>query len=199
LNKKAQSNELRRKFIYCEGVTMVKNMRLETNRLIIRAYTEDDFMESYQLMQDKELFKYKDMDVMSLDEFRNLFDFIIGMNDVGFDGDYKYSFIINLKETGENIGWVGIGGMDIDHSIKEIYYLISRKHQGKGYATEASSEILKFGFNTININEIVAVCDPENIPSKRVMEKIGLKFRYIQDFNGYPFYSLTKNEYLRNE
>ena len=182
---------------------MVKNMRLETDRLIIRAYTEDDFMESFQLMQDKELFKYKDMDIMSLEEFKGLFNFIIGMNDVGFDGDYKYSFIINLKETGENIGWVGIGGMDIDHSIKEIYYLISRKHQGKGYASEAAA-ILEFGFNTIGIDEIVAACDPENIASIRVMEKIGLKFRYIQagftgEFegcNGNPYYSLTKDEYL---
>ena len=184
---------------------MVKNLRLETERLLIRAYTEDDFMECFQLMQDKELFIYKDMDVMSLDEFRKLFDFIMNMNEVSFDGDYKYSFIINLKETRENIGWVGIGGMDIDHSIKEIYYLISRKHWCKGYATEAAKAILEYGFNTIGINEIVAVCMKENIASRRVMEKIGLKFRYIQDgltgeyekCNGDPFYSLTKEEYLQ--
>ena len=185
---------------------MIKNIRLETERLIIRAYTEEDFTESFNLMQDKELFKYKDMEIMSLEEYRNLFDFIIGMNDVGFDGDYKYSFVINLKETGENIGWVGIGGMDIDHAVKEIYYLISRKHQCKGYASEASAAILEFGFNIIGIDEIVAVCDPENIASKRVMEKIGLRFRYIQEgltgefegCNGNPFYSLTKDEYLQN-
>ena len=183
----------------------VKNVRLETERLIIRAYTENDFMESFKLMQDKELLKYKNMDVMSLEEFRKLFNFIMRMNEVGFDGDYKYSFIINLKETGENIGWVGVGGMDIDHSIKEIYYLISRKHQGKGYATEASKVMLEFGFNTIGIDEIVAVCTKENIASRRVMEKIGLKFRYIQEgltgefenCNGDPFYALTKEEYSR--
>ncbi|OPJ58207.1 hypothetical protein [Clostridium oryzae] len=43
---------------------MIKDMRLETQRLIIRPYIEDDLMESFQLMQDKELFKYKDMEVM---------------------------------------------------------------------------------------------------------------------------------------
>jgi len=181
----------------------VKNLRLETERLIIRAYTENDFMESFQLMQDKELFEYKPMDVMSIDEFRELFDFIMAMNEVEFDGDYKYSFIVSLKETGENIGWVGIGGMDTDHAVKEIYYLISRKHQCKGYATEASKAMLEFGFNTIGIDEIVAVCMKENIASKRVIEKSGLKFRYIQEgltgefecCNGDSFYSLTKEEY----
>lgn len=183
----------------------IKNVRLETERLIIRVYTEDDFIESFKLMQDKELFKYKNMDIMSLEEYRQLFDFIMSMNEVGFDGDYKYSFIINLKETGENIGWVGIGGMDIDHSIKEIYYLIVRKHQGKGHATEASKAMLEFGFNTIGIDEIVATCMKENIASKRVMEKSGLKFRYtyeglteeFENCNGDPFYALTKEEYSR--
>jgi ribosomal-protein-alanine N-acetyltransferase len=65
--------------------------------------------------------------------------------------------------------------------------------------------MLKYGFNTMNLDEIVAVCMKENIASRRVMEKIGLRFRYIQQglpkeyecCNGDPFYSLTKDEYLR--
>lgn len=43
---------------------MIKDMRLETERLIIRPYIEDDLMESFQLMQDEELFKYKEMEVI---------------------------------------------------------------------------------------------------------------------------------------
>jgi ribosomal-protein-alanine N-acetyltransferase len=42
-------------------------MRLETERLIIRPYQEEDLMDCFQLMQDKELFQYQDMEVMSLD------------------------------------------------------------------------------------------------------------------------------------
>ena len=184
---------------------MIKNMRLETERLIIRPYVEDDLMESFHLMQDKELFKYKDMDVMTLDEFKGLFRWLIDSYNVGFDSNFAYSFNIILKETNAHIGWVGLGGLPSDITKKEIFYLIGLKYQNQGYGTEASKAMLEYGFNTIDIDEIVAVCTKENIASKRVMEKIGLKFRYIQEgltgeyekCNGDPFYSLTKDEYLR--
>lgn len=56
----------------------------------------------------------------------------------------------------------------------------------------------------MNLDEIMAVCRKENIASRRVMEKIGLKFKYIQEglpkeyehCNGDPFYSITKDEYI---
>ena len=51
----------------------VKEMRIETDRLIIRPYKEDDLMECFQLMQDKNLFHYLDMNVMTLEEYKGLF------------------------------------------------------------------------------------------------------------------------------
>ena len=183
----------------------VKDMFLETERLIIKPYIENDLMECFRLMQDEELFKYKDMRVMNLDEFKGLFRWLIDSYNIGFDGNFAYSFNIILKETGAHIGWVGLGGLPSDNTKKEIFYLIGIKYQNQGYATEASKAMLEYGFQTIDLDEIVAVCMKENIASSRVMEKIGLKFRYIQDgltgeferCNGDPFYSLTKEEYLR--
>ena len=183
---------------------MIIDMRLETQRLIIRPYIEDDFMESFQLMQDEELFKYKEMRVMTLEEYKGLFKWVLKSYNVGFDENFAYSFTIILKETGMQIGWVGLGKLVTDIAKTEIFYLTGIKYQNQGYATEASKAILEYGFNTIGLNEIVGVCMKENIASKRVMEKMGLKFRYIQEglskeyerCNGDPFYSLTKDEYL---
>jgi len=56
---------------------MIKKMRIETNRLIIRPYIANDLLESFQLMQNKELFKYLDMDVMSFEEYEGLFKWLI--------------------------------------------------------------------------------------------------------------------------
>lgn len=183
---------------------MIKDMRLETERLIIRPYIEDDLIESFQLMQDEELFKYKEMKVMTLDEYKGLFKWLLEGYDVGFDGDFGYSFNIILKETGRQVGWIGLGTLVTDNTKTEIFYLTGIKYQNKGYATEASKAMLEYGFNTMGLNEIIGVCMKENIASKRVMEKMGLKFRYIQEgltgeyerCNGDPFYSLTKDEYL---
>jgi len=184
-------------------MTNVKNMRIETDRLIIRPYIENDLMECFYLMQDKELFKYKNMDVMTLDEYKGLFKWLIDSYNVGFEENFAYSFNMLLKETGTHIGWVGLGKLESDITKTEIFYLTGIKYQNKGYATEASKAILKYGFDIIGLDEIVAVCRKENIASRRIMEKIGLKFRYIQEglpkefenCNGDPFYSITKDEY----
>ena len=180
---------------------MVRDMRLETERLIIRPYVEADLIECFRLMQDKDLFEYLDMDVMSLEEYQGLFEWLIDSYDIGFDGDFKYSFNVTLKETGAHIGWVGVGGLDFDHSIKEIYWLIGKEHWNHGYASEAASALLAYAFDVIRQNEIFSLCKPKNIGSKRVMEHIGLKYRGIiagapDDFyNGELCYSLTKAEY----
>jgi ribosomal-protein-alanine N-acetyltransferase len=183
----------------------VKNMRIETSRLIIRPYKEDDMMECFQLMQDKELFKYLDMDVMSIEEYKGLFNWIIDSYNTGIDEDFKYSFAITLKENGIHVGWCGIGGIEYNHSAKEIYYLIGKSYWGNGYAREAAKALLDYGFNIIGLNEIVAICKPDNIGSRKVIENMGLKYRYIVKglpkefdfYNGEPFFSLGKNEYLQ--
>jgi ribosomal-protein-alanine N-acetyltransferase len=184
---------------------MIKDMRIETQRLLIRPYIQDDFLESFMLMQDEELFKYKDMRAMTLDEYKGHFRWVLESYNVGLDENFSYGFNIILKETGMQIGWVGLGKLVTDIAKTEIFYLIGIKYQNQGYATEASKAILEYGFSTIGSNEIVGVCMKENIASKRVMEKIGLNFRYIQEgltgeyekCNGDPFYSLTRDEYIR--
>ncbi len=53
---------------------------------------------------------------------------------------------------------------------------------GKGYAGEAAREWLRFGFETIGLEEIVAFTIPDNLPSQRVMEKIGMTRDLEGDF-----------------
>ena len=45
----------------------------------------------------------------------------------------------------------------------------------KGYASEAAKEIIRFGFEDLNLHRIFATCDPNNIGSAKVLEKIGMK------------------------
>ena len=183
---------------------MVKNMKLETQRLVIRSYVESDLMDGFRLMQDESLFTFLDMSVMPMDEYEKLFRWLMKSYSVGFDGDFKYSFNVTLKETGKHIGWVGIGGVDFDHSVKELYWLIGREYQNKGYASEAAAALLEYGFCTIGLAEIVAFCKPENIASMKVMQKIGLKYQSIVEglpekyglFNGEPKYALSRNEFM---
>lgn len=184
---------------------MVKHMKIETDRLIIKPYKKENLMECFQLMQNKELFTYLNMHVMSLEEYKGLFYWIISCYDVGFDEDFKYSFNITLKESGAHIGWCGIGGSDYDHHQKEIYFLIGREYWGNGYAKEATKALLAYGFDTMGLNKIVATVNPKNIASKKVIENMGLRYQHVSEgfpkefahYNGELFYSLTKEEYLK--
>lgn len=112
---------------------------------------------------------------MTLDEYKGLFRWLLEGYNVGFDGDSGYSFNIILKETGMQVGWVGLGKLVTDSKKTEIFYLTGIKYQNKGYATEASKAMLEYGFNTMDLNEIIGVCMKENIASKRVMGNIGFK------------------------
>jgi RimJ/RimL family protein N-acetyltransferase len=57
----------------------------------------------------------------------------------------------------------------------EIGWALHRTYHGKGYASEAASALLRYGFEELRLHRIIATCQPENIASWRVMEKIGLR------------------------
>lgn len=183
----------------------ITNLWIETDRLIIRPYIDTDFDQCFQLMQDPELFDYLDMDIMSKDEYKDLFNWLISCYTVPYDKDFKYSFNILLKETGNHIGWCGVGGVEFNHEMKEIYYLIGKNHWGNGYAKEAATALLDYAFNIMNLDELVGLCKPENYKSKNILESIGMKFKYnvsglTDDFDYYndePFYSISKDDYFK--
>ncbi len=67
--------------------------------------------------------------------------------------------------------------------------------------------LLDYGFKVMDLKEIVGLCNSENIASKKVLEGIGLKYKYVikglseefDYYNGEPFYSLTREEYFKNK
>jgi ribosomal-protein-alanine N-acetyltransferase len=89
------------------------------------------------------------------------------------------------------------------HSRAEIGYVIGRKYWGEGLMTEAVKEVIRFGFERMNLNRIQATCFPENIGSYRVMEKAGMKFEgtlreqmFIKGrFQDLKLYSILRKEY----
>ena len=81
----------------------------------------------------------------------------------------------------ELIGWNGLQFLPDTNEV-EVGYLISGKFRGRGWTTEGTIASLKFGFETIGIQSIIAIVHPENIPSQRVALKSGL---LLVDRNNY--------------
>jgi ribosomal-protein-alanine N-acetyltransferase len=81
------------------------------------------------------------------------------------------------KETGKFIGRCGLLPWTIDGQDEvEIAYTIVREYWGQGLGTEAAQAILHYGFGTLKRSRLICVIEPEHEASKRVAEKIGMKF-----------------------
>ncbi len=78
------------------------------------------------------------------------------------------------KDLGFIVGTVRIQIQDRGHRHGDLGYALDSDYQGKGYMSEAVRRVLTFGFETFRLHRIWATCDVENVPSRRVMERVGM-------------------------
>jgi ribosomal-protein-alanine N-acetyltransferase len=76
---------------------------------------------------------------------------------------------------GEIIGWAGLQYLpELDET--EVGFLLDRPFWGRGYATEAALASLRFGFEHFSLSHIIALAHPDNLASRRVIEKCGMAY-----------------------
>lgn len=85
----------------------------------------------------------------------------------------RWEFAI-IRE-GEHIGGITLYFLK-DRTQAELGWVVSRGHWRKGYATEAAAELIRRAGTEWGIKRVIACCDSENIGSKCVMEKLGMKY-----------------------
>ncbi|HMO81079.1 MAG TPA: GNAT family N-acetyltransferase [Pyrinomonadaceae bacterium] len=102
-----------------------------------------------------------------------------------------------LKETGEIIGGAGLQPLEESGEV-EVGYNLIKEYWGRGIGTEAARAWLDHGFRDLGLDRIVAVAHPDNIASRRIMEKLGLRYEKTQEHYGEMcvFYAISADEYL---
>ena len=78
---------------------------------------------------------------------------------------------------------MGFAVPGVSQPAVEIGWRLARKYWGKGLATEGAQAAMRYGFETLRLREIVAITAPNNVRSRRVMDKIGLKHHPEFDFD----------------
>ena len=101
------------------------------------------------------------------------------------------------KSSGKFAGWCGLWRLKETDEV-EVGYALVKDCRGLGYASEAAEAFLTYGFEILNLKEIVAVARPENRASWRVMERLGMTYDYTGKFyeSDLVHYSIAKEEFL---
>ncbi|HEO9241177.1 TPA: GNAT family N-acetyltransferase [Enterobacter ludwigii] len=102
----------------------------------------------------------------------------------------KYNFswwAIKEKSFGVIVGAACLQHLaNVDGAPLEIGWRLVPEHNGKGYATEAAQAIVDYAAEQVGATYLVAVADPENIPSQRVMQRLGMTYKAIEQHYDVP-------------
>ena len=146
----------------------------ETPRTILREMNMDDVDPFFEMDSDPEVHKY--LGTRPAENRDQIIETIHYVRQQYIDNGIGRWAIVE-KSTNKFIGWTGLKLVkDLINDQTDYYdlgYRLIRKYWGQGYATETAQASLRYGFDKLNLNEIIATVNCENAASKKVVEKLG--------------------------
>lgn len=172
---------------------LISRMILETERLLIRPFSENDLDKLIELRLDEEVIKYLGGRRMQNPEaIAKRLQFYI-------ECYAKFGFGMSAmiwKETNEMFGWSGLQPLG-ETSEVEVGYGMIKEFWRRGIGYECAKAWLEYGFEIAGLERIVAVAYPENTGSRRIMEKLGMSYEKTETHYGAEcvFYAVSKDKF----
>jgi len=167
--------------------------KLETARLILRPFAADDLDALAEINRDPQVIRFigdgkpqsKEKTATRLNGYlehgrRHAFGFWAALE----------------KTTRDMVGFCGLQFLENTAEV-ELGYRLARRAWGIGLATEGAVASLRYGFDELKLDRIVAVVHPENVASQRVVEKIGLTYEKDAHYYGMNlrYYTIARETY----
>lgn len=146
---------------------------LGTGRLVLRPFREDDLDDLVALHGEESFWWFPLRRGMTAGETS---DFLAWLISVHADPVRPVFHAVVERDTGTLIGWAGLSVPEFLPELLpavEVGWRLGSAHRGRGYATEAAAAALSWGFDTLGLEEIVSIHEPDNVPSGRVMDRLG--------------------------
>ena len=164
-----------------------RKMIIETDRLILRRYCKEDLRDLYEYLSDEEVVKYEPYKPMNLKEVEENLDWRISTDEM---------IAVELKSKGKMIGNVYLGKRDFESL--EMGYVLNRRYWGQGYAQESCAALIRKAFSE-GVHRIFAECDPRNLNSWKLLERLEFEKEahykqnvyFWKDDNGNPIWKDT--------
>lgn len=160
---------------------------IETERLILRTFKEDDYDDLYEFLSQRKNDEFESYPEITYENGKEHLAYRVGSDEF---------FAMELKETGKVIGNIYCGKRDFES--REVGYIVNKNFQKRGYGTEALSAVISEIFNS-GVHRIFAECDPRNVCSWKLLEKVGMEreahfhknIYFRKDENGNPLWKDT--------
>ena len=172
-------------------------MRLETERLILRSFREEDVDVMAQLFANRDFMRFSLGVFTERKQTVALIEKVMGWDRAGIPSQFA---VVPRREEAI-IGYCGFF-YHPEHGIEdiEIGYRLNPDYWNRGLITEAARAVRDHGFRDRKLSRVISLVHPENVPSRRVAEKNGMNIEKEITFRGFPtlVYAMTREEWRAN-
>lgn len=171
----------------------MNEVRLETERLLLRWFREDDFDDLYEISGDAEVMQFlgDGKPVTPLETWRQMASWMGHWYFRGYGG-----WAVEEKTTGKVIGRIGFSHPKTWPGF-ELGWALGRRSWGKGYATEGAQRALQYAFTEMNRDHVISLIAPANVASIKVAERLGEKVKGETEVMGHHvlIYGISREEW----
>ena len=180
-------------------------MRMETDRIRLRPWKEEDLSDFRTLNADKDVMRFFPAPLTAEDSDKLADSFQHGMLRHGFG-----IWVLELPGHSSFAGVVGLNVPSFDNSLVEVSWRLHKAFWGHGFATEAAAVALETGFSFFSLETICSFTARLNVPSEKVMQRLGMEHCPEDEFDhpalpvGHPLsrhilYRMTKRRWKEHK
>ena len=173
---------------------------IETARLLLRPYTPQDLDELAAILSNPAVMRYTSRGPIPKDQVKEVTQQTL-QNFITHWQQHRFGvWAVVEKVTAKLIGHCGLNFLPNSPEV-EVLYRLDEAYWNQGIASEATKASLRYGFEEVKLDRIVAITVPEHTASRRVMEKCGLKYeKNAQFYNLYVvYYTLARSEWRSDD
>jgi RimJ/RimL family protein N-acetyltransferase len=166
---------------------------LETERLRLRRFRDEDIEAVFAIIGDRVTMQFYPK-TFSREDAKQW----VARNQRRYREDGYGLFAVTLKDSEEVIGDCGIIKQNVEgETAMEVGYHFRRDQWGHGYATEAAQACIRLAFDSFRADKVISLIRPENVPSRRVAERNGMKLDREVVHYGLPHlvYAMRRGEF----
>ena len=146
---------------------------VEGSRVTLREYRTGDLDAVMRYAEDPEVTRYLPWGPEGPEEAAAFLEHVAAESLIVPRRQYEVAVV--LRDTGELIGGGRIGVLSPQRRSGDIGYVLCRDQWGRGIGSEVARLLVGFGFESLRLHRVEATCDPANIASRRVLEKVGMQ------------------------